>query len=223
MAATATLTLDQFAGEMDGIGRDLSGVSFQRPLKVCRQLIVSDVKQNFAGAHTPDGQPWRPLGRPRIRGGDKPLRDRGLLMASITGRGTGHIETLTDRALEVGTNLEHARIHQEGGTIRPTHAKALTIPLTKEASYFSSPRLQPDLFVFRSDTGKAFLAEAKKTGKGKRQKTKLILHWLLVKQAIIPARPFLGFGAKLVEQISDVFRDFLDGLVGGPGGGRRGN
>lgn len=77
----------------------------------------------------PDGSPWaawsdsyaaqRPAGKSL-------LEDSGNLLDSITGVGDADAATW-------GSNLEYARIHQEGGktsphTIRPSDARALNIP-----------------------------------------------------------------------------------------------
>src|SRR5581483_10822530 len=58
-----------------------------------------------------------PLKRPRARGGDVPLRDTGVLMASLTGQGKGHVKEVTAHALVWGTNIEYAAIHNWGGII----------------------------------------------------------------------------------------------------------
>ena len=206
-----TLTLDQFAGQMQQVGDKLGHLSFSKPLKSCKVLIVADVKENFAGGHTPEGQPWPPLAFPRVSGGDKPLRDRGILMASITTGGRGHIEQISETSLTVGTNLEYAKLHQEGGVIVPKRGKALAIPMTREASRIASPRDFPrPLFILPS--GKA-LAEVKQKGRGGRT-SELIVQYALVQRVIVPARRFLGFSAKAIAGINRIFADFLGGLVG---------
>lgn len=131
MAVTQAYDLKDFgklAAEMNG---HLTGLSFQKPLKQCRVLWISETKQNFQKGIAPDGTAWAPLKRPRTlprsrrkavtarrrRTGesDKPLLDTGLLRASVTGAGTGHVEKLTDSELVIGTNLGYAVFHQ-GGT-----------------------------------------------------------------------------------------------------------
>ena len=47
----------------------------------------------------------------------------------------------------VGSNLNYARIHHEGGIIRPVNAKYLAIPLTKEAAV-KRPRDWDNTFIF---------------------------------------------------------------------------
>ena len=41
---------------------------------------------------------------------------------------------ITGEKVDIGSNLVYARIHHEGGTIKPVRAKYLAIPLTKEAA-----------------------------------------------------------------------------------------
>src|SRR6185312_8848018 len=107
-----------------------------------------------------------------------------------------------DGLLVYGTNLDYAATHQYGATIHPTNAKALAIPLTKEAARAGSPRDWSDasLFLYRPKKGdKAFLAESKQKGGKRRGFTQLVLHYVLVQSVKIPARPFLGWRAKLIE------------------------
>lgn len=84
-----------------------------KPLKTIRLLLVSATKENFAGSHDPDGVPWEPL---HWRKG-QPLRDTGILMASVTAGGIGSIDQLWSTGLSFGTSLDYAGIHQFGGTI----------------------------------------------------------------------------------------------------------
>lgn len=225
MAGTArTLSLDEFIAEMEWKAGVTGNVSYRKPLAVCRTLIKADVKENFAAGRSPDGTPWPPLAHPRpsSKGSDQPLRDKGLLAASInSANAQGHIEELTDNYFLMGTNLEYARLHQEGGTITPKSAKALSIPLTKEASRAGGARNFPrDLFIWKNDdSAHAFLAEAVQKGKGKKGFTQLLFHYILVDSVRIPARPFLGFGQRLVGKITEVFMDYWGRLLGGGKGG----
>ncbi len=115
--ASETLSLEQFAGWASAQAAGLT--DFTVPLKRCMLLLVSETKRNFAEGHAPDGTPWLPLARPRAnsKGGDLPLRNMGFLMASVTGAGNGHVESLTPTELTYGTNLEYAATHQYGATI----------------------------------------------------------------------------------------------------------
>ena len=219
------LDLAEFVTEMEQLAQLAGTVSYAKPLKQAKVLIVASAKENFAGAHSPDGVAWKPLAhaRPNSKGGDKPLRDKGLLMASVTSiaGSRGNISELTDTYLVHGTNLEYAAIHQYGGTITPRNAKMLAIPLTRDADRAGYAKDFPrPLFIITSKAGNVFLAETK--AKSKKQPSGLTLHYILKDRVTIPARPFLGFGAKLVAGIIEIFRDFLGDVIrrkGGPSGG----
>lgn len=82
--------------------------------------LVSATHQRFISETGPDGKPWRPLRpatlRKRRRGRGNSgtpaiLRDQGHLYQSITYQ-------LSGDEIVVGSNLEYARIHQFGGTIK---------------------------------------------------------------------------------------------------------
>lgn len=75
--------------------------------RVLRQLAVSGVKEHFAAGVSPAGTPWQGL---TSRAG-LPLRDRGLLMASVREAGALPVLTLV-------SSLKHAGVHQHGATIR---------------------------------------------------------------------------------------------------------
>jgi len=135
---TATL------GELEGWARERSvelerPPDWRQPLQQCRVAIARDVRRNFEEGHDPDGNPWLPLKYPRARtgGADQPLRNNGLLMASITEQSAeGHLEELTDTALVMGTNLPYAHLQQEGGTVQGN--PLLAIPLSREAARVQS-------------------------------------------------------------------------------------
>lgn len=207
-ALSTEFDLSRFSEWALATGRNIENLSWEKPLKVCNRILISYTKQNFAAGRGPDGQSWPPLVMSRPRGGDKPLRDRGLLMASVTSQRQGNIHRLTPKELVWGTNLDYAATHQHGAVIRPTKAKALAIPLSREAYRAGSPRNMTGLFIFRSSksrTGRSegFLVEAK--GKGRR----LVFHYMLKAQVKIPARPFLGLNEPMLDDMTEAFWDYL--------------
>ncbi len=114
MPANRTLTITGLQDYLTRLGRSLTEADMRPAWKVVRLLLSSSVKENFAGSHTPDGTPWPPLKNPsKKRGGAsaKPLRDTGLLFASITSAAT-----VTETAAEItyGTGLFYAGFHQFG-------------------------------------------------------------------------------------------------------------
>lgn len=220
--AAEVLTFDQLAAEFGRQQHELLALDLRPALQRCKVAAVADVKENFAGSHAPDGTTWAPLAHPRpsSQGNDQPLRNTGLLMASVTaGSGQGHVESISDTEMVLGTNLDYAATHQYGATIRPKNAQALSIPLTKEAARAGGAKDFPgDLFFFKPKAGdKAFLAEVAQKGRGKKQRSELTFHYLLLQQVVIPARPFLGWSPKLQETCAAILADFLASKFGPPG------
>lgn len=161
--------------------------------KIVGQIMVSDIKSRFATGTDPQGRKWRPLKHPRPRGGNQPLRDTGLLMASFTAR-------VEPSAVVVGTNRQGAAPHNFGGVVRAKN-KMLAIPLTKEAQRSGGPRRfgRRKELEFRP-TGKRrvfLLGTEDKAGR-------FVGQFLLVDQVRIPQREFMGVSDKALGQIADV-------------------
>jgi len=81
------------------------------------RVIVNRIRLCFKLGVDPWASPWAAL---KIRRG-QPLRDTGRLQRSITANpdATG---------VTIGTNVQHARVHQFGATIEPKKAKRLVFP-----------------------------------------------------------------------------------------------
>jgi phage gpG-like protein len=266
-------------------------------LKLSAMAMKSDVRENFDKSAGPDGRPWQKLKFPRVRGGDKPLLDTGLLRASITTKAKDHIETFTLNSVEIGTTKVGANLMNSGGTIVPTKAKALAIPLTKEALRAGGPRRfpRPLRVLWRKGAPSGVLAEintkktkvskrekslraatanyvpkqrailakikkyqgqAKKTKSGAqraliegriklaylslkkltkaagakqqkrseleaaRKRSSMVLQYALVKSVTVPARPFVGFGQRLITTLETISQSAMQSAVGTkqPGG-----
>lgn len=120
----------------------------------------------------------------------KTLSESTRLMRSIT----YHVEGDT---VIVGTNVVYARIHHEGGVIKPKRAKYLAIPLTKEAAVMK-PRDWTDTWI----------------------KLGIIMHkgadgepealYCLVKSVTIPARPYMFIDDKTMKSIVPLIRQYMD-------------
>lgn len=224
-------------------------------LKLSAMAMKSDVRENFDKSAGPDGRPWAKLRFPRVRGGDKPLLDTGLLRASITTKAKDHIETFTLNSVEIGTTKVGANLMNSGGTVVPVKAKALAIPLTKEALRAGGPRRfpRPLVMLWRKGAKSGVLAEIKK-GKQSKESKKLhkaaklagkkkgfekvaagfkerakqldrkrgvtVLQYALVKSVTVPARPFVGFGQRLITTLETISHDAMASAVGAkqPGG-----
>ena len=205
MGAALEMDLSQFPAWCERQADELRRLDWSQAWRAVAVYLAASTKQRLAQGISPDGVPWRPLAHSRARGGDTPLRDTGLLMASVAGQGQGHIETATPTSLVWGTNLDRAALHQWGGTITPRGGKALAIPLTPEAARAGRARQFPRrLFVHQSGTGRGFLAESKGRGKTAR----LVLHYLLAASVTVPARPFLGLSDEDQEEVAGIMLDY---------------
>ena len=204
MGAALEMSLEQFAAWLDGRAGEISRMDLTPVWRDVSVYLSASTKQRFAQGIDPDGRPWRPLAHARPRGGSTPLRDTGLLMASIAGQGAGHVEQATPQSLVWGTNLDRAAIHQWGGTIRPVKGKALSIPLTVEAQRAGGASMFPrPLFLLARPGRHPLLAE--EVGQGKARK--LVMHYLLTTSVTIPARPYLGLNADDQEEIGGILAD----------------
>lgn len=205
MAFAETMTLVDLERWCQQTGAKLAGASLQVPLKQCAVAIKADIAQNFAEGHGPDGTAWPPLAHPRINtaGSDRPLRDTGILAASISGSGAGHIEHLSETELTIGTNLDYAALQQFGGTIVPKEAKMLAIPLTKEAKRAGRARRFPGKLHAVVKGGKGVLLDDDDEAQ----------YALTVGPITVPARPFAGFSERVTRIIGKIFAEYLAGLV----------
>lgn len=116
-AATQSMTFEQLSAYLQGLGERLQSISFRRPLQTVALYLASQARRCFDESRAPDGSPWAPLVAPSARRGGasaKPLRDTGLLMASLTGQGAGHVEQISDVAILWGTNVAYGSHHQYG-------------------------------------------------------------------------------------------------------------
>lgn len=193
-----------------------SATKFKLPIKVISKMVLSDVQSNFAGGHSPDGVKWKALAHGRPRGGNpRPLRNNDILMGSMN-------QKVTETEIIVGTNLQYAGVHQWGGTITPKKGKFLAIPLTKDAQMAGSPRNFPrPLTPIIGKNGGVLIetpprrprpkgSTAVTAGKGKKKpppSTAGKAQYALVKRVKIPARPFLGLSAGLLDRVDRLIAD----------------
>lgn len=195
-----TIDIAQLPAWLEKAQRALDTANWQPALKGCRLVIIGHTKGNFAAGKSPQGATWAPL---KHRSG-KPLRDKGLLMASVTASGAaGNVETITDSTLTFGTNLDYASIHQRGGTITPKGAKALAIPVTNEARRSGGPRRMGDLN----------LVWPKGKPSGTLRDTAGKTHWILVKSVTVPARPFLGWTDEMASECGEIVAEHGEKVI----------
>lgn len=109
---------------------------------------------------------------PGSRGGSSTLVKTGALIRSIKYRLEGD-----QIVVSAGSkSIPYARIHHEGGVIRPRIAKYLAIPLTKKAALYSA----------KDYPGETYIAKGVIFDKGEN-----IPIYALKKEVIIPARPYM--------------------------------
>lgn len=158
----------------------------------------ADTAENFQRSVTPDDVPWLPLKHPRPRGGTLPLLDTGILRAAAISPGPHHVERYGPSWLEYGVRLAYAAVHQFGAVIVPKLAKWLAIPRTREAQRAGSPRnFGPRLAPIFGPVGGVL-----KDDQG-------VVQYALTKRVVVPARPFLGLGPRLVRKLQGVAADWL--------------
>lgn len=145
----------------------------EKIIKQARVAMIADVRDNFRNSADPDGTPWAALRHPRPRGGNRPLMDTGILRASVVTAGPAHVEVQTVRSIEIGTAQMGARLMHEGGVVVPKKAKALAIPLTKEAVRAGGPRRFPNTLtmLWRKGANSGVLAEINTKKVSKREKS----------------------------------------------------
>lgn len=224
MPGTASrIPLSQLGAEINRIAQEQNVQSTKPLMNDMAAYLGAQAKKRFQSGVDPGGTPWKPLAMFRARDvGSKgsPLKDRGLLMASMLGQGQpGSINIIEETRLEQGTNLDYAGLHQYGGEIRPKNAKALAIPLTPEAYRARSPRKMAGLKLIWPKGRKAgFLVEEPKANKKgkyresattKRKGVRTIFHFLLVARATIPARPFVGIGQQDADRLAMLAADYF--------------
>lgn len=159
------------------------------------QIMVSDIKGRFSSGTDPQGQSWVPLKYPRPTGGDKPLRDTGVLMASFSGRFSA--DTVT-----VGTTHPGAALHNFGGVVR-AKSKMLAIPLTKEARRSGGPRRFGRTLRFQP-TGKRRVFVLYEMVNGQR-----VGQFLLVDQVTEPQREFMGLSPRGFQNVQDAITEAM--------------
>ena len=151
------------------------------------------VRRNFAVGGRP--VPW-PVSRRAMEDGGKTLIDRGILLNSIQ-------RSHNQNSATVFTRDKRAAIHQFGGVILPVHAKALTIPISKEARGKRArdfPRGQT--FLLKRE-GKAPLIMLRQEG------GIVTPLFVLLRSVKIPARPFIRPTDHDIEE----YREMIAGAV----------
>ncbi len=163
-------------------------------------LAVRDVQRGIRAQRSPDGKAYPTttrFGEPAQR-----LRDTMRLYNSIT------FEVQGSKVL-VGTNVKYAAMQNFGGTQRPSKAKALAIPLTRQVARAvvaagGYREAFPDAFVWRSSAQGVFLVR-KNPNAGPRSKKQLEFLAILLKSVQIRGTHFLDRLSDLGETDIQVY------------------
>lgn len=151
--------------------------------------MVSATQRRIAGGVQPPNAPLTI----ELKGGERTLRDRGGLMASIAGRSG-------PRRAEVGSAAVQARILQQGGVVTAKRAKSLAIPASARTrtlmrQYGATPRAciegmqAAGYSVWRPKADKDGDGSVLMARKGKRGVPFAL--FFLKRSVHIPARPYL--------------------------------
>lgn len=123
-----TLTIqDEIA--LQGLAKLKAGLRARSGLlNTLGEYLVESTKQRIReGGPAPDGTPWKPLQPLTLE--LKKNKDHGTLWESGMLKDTLAFELEGEEAVAVGSMMVYARIHQEGGTIKPREGKkALRVP-----------------------------------------------------------------------------------------------
>ncbi len=190
--ASQTINLSEFANVLG-----VMGVLDTEPLlRVLGQVLIGATKRNFVEERDPDGNPWKPLKRPRrnTKGRDRILQDHGTLRTSVTAKGArDNVEILTPTSLTWGTSVAYGKYHQYGTSDKPRVAKG---GWTQETSSNGKVKAVKD-------------GEKPKYGEEAERALGIGV------RAGIPARPFLGIGDELADQLTEVAADWVERAIGG--------
>lgn len=124
---------------------------------------------------------------------------------------------LQEQSLFMGTNAWYARILHHGGVITPRRAKALVVPLNKDARRAlvgagSQGVRGIEGLTFIPRKGKApLLVKDVVKGRGKNRGVVALEPWfILMKSVRVPARPYMYFDEKDLAMIERVFARHVD-------------
>ena len=190
------IPISSFVGAMNSAGPEIATKVWTNCASAIRIMSVSGVKKNINEGVDVQGKAFAPLKHARPEGGSQPLKDKGLLAASISA-------TVTEREITLAANSPGARLQNYGGTVTPKRAKALAIPVSKEAKRVGSPgggRFPRPLFAMSAKSATTGLLCENVNGK-------VVVHYVLVKSVTIPPRQFLGWRADTLGNIGKLLAE----------------
>lgn len=136
------------------------------------------------------------------------IKKQGLIRTRNLSRSV-HLEvaesTNEHAAVDVGTDVEYAALHEFGGTVQAKSSKYLAIPV---GSYRGSPRKHGDLKVRKTGGGNLVMVD----GAG-------VVQYVLKKSITVPAKPYMRPAADehhqdIESQMTKVFVAQIEKAVG---------
>ncbi len=139
-----------------------------------------------------------------VKQGNKPLRDRGQLLSSITYRVEGQM-------VVVGTNHPAAEILHNGGVIRPVKSKALAIPAGPWVrTLMRGTDLQPRVMLEQLRSSGWSIWRQGNVVMGRKQGSKEPVPLFILRTSVtIPARPFMRLPPDSVHHLTDALHRLL--------------
>lgn len=120
IAVKEMVELQYVAGIFLNMEHHFKDDSFKPLLEQVVRGLEEDHKVGFQTETSPTGAPWPPwyFRTSKAPIDHKTLHVTGKLERSVTQRGEGHVEIITDQTLTWGTELPYAWLHQTGQTIK---------------------------------------------------------------------------------------------------------
>lgn len=116
------ITVDGMGGVTE-VYRDVvaqfAGIDYTGILATVTEVLEAKHADHFTTESGPTGDKWQPWFYRSLEAQDNhPTLDvSGRLKGSLRAGNEGHVQTIRNNELVWGTNIEYARIHQDGGTI----------------------------------------------------------------------------------------------------------
>ncbi|KQR75757.1 phage virion morphogenesis protein [Rhizobium sp. Leaf341] len=140
--AAATITVDE-AAINDALARLLAAAGNIKPaLKNIGEFEAKVTRRRFIDQRDPDGAPWAALNPlyAKTKKGPGILRGETRSLSQI-------VWQLAGDGVEIGSNEVYARIHNEGGTIRPKTAEALVFSMGGQTFKVQSVKIPKRQFL----------------------------------------------------------------------------
>jgi len=174
--------------------------------RIVERRELEMTKDRFASKTTPDGKAW-PANAPltlMLRRGGSMMNVSGALKGSITAEGSGLRSVIEP-------HMVYAAIHQFGGTILPKKGKFLRIPIgagSKMSKEGASKLFHHETKFGEGKDGVKRGVATTRGRKGEHGRTKEA-GFILLTKVTIPAREYLGIGAKDREMIEETVREWF--------------